>query len=164
MYVSVVPDMDDISIVDVPSLQVLGIKMTGTYMMIPELLMKVYKFTVKKKVGISGPPIFLCHEISPEAVMEANEKGTAILEVAWPVSGTVTSTGEIKFYKLPGGKMVHTVHKGPYESCEPTYLRLFAWIKEKGLRISGPIREVYPNDPRQVKPEEIITEIFVPVE
>jgi effector-binding domain-containing protein len=59
--------------------------------------------------------------------------------------------------------MVHTVHKGPYESCEPTYLKLFAWIETKGLLISGPIREVYPNDPRVVKPEEIITEIFIPV-
>jgi effector-binding domain-containing protein len=39
----------------------------------------------------------------------------------------------------------------------------FAWIETQGLRISGPIREVYPNDPRFVKPEEIITEIFVPV-
>ncbi|MDD1700352.1 MAG: GyrI-like domain-containing protein [Methanoregula sp.] len=156
--------MEGISIVEVPSQQVLGIKMTGTYMLIPELLMKIYEFTVKKKVGISGPPVFLCHEISPEAVMEANEKGTATVEVAWPVFGIVKGTREIKVYKLPGGKMVHTVHKGPYESCEPTYLKLFAWIKEKGLKISGPIREVYPNDPRQVKPEEIITEIFVPVQ
>jgi hypothetical protein len=37
-----------------------------------------------------------------------------------------------------------------------------AAIKEKGLRISGPIREVYPNDPREVTPDEIIKEIFVP--
>jgi effector-binding domain-containing protein len=108
-------------------------------------------------------PVFICHEISPEAVMEANEKGTATVEVVWPVSGTVKGTKEMKVFELPGGKMAHTIHYGPYESCESTYLELFAWIKEKGLRISGPIREVYPNDPREVPPEKIITEIFVPV-
>jgi AraC family transcriptional regulator len=155
--------MEDISIVEVAPRQVVGIKKTGTYALIPELLMKVYEFTVRKKMVIAGPPIFICHEISPEAVMEANEKGTAEVEVAWPVSGTVKSTKEMKVYELSGGKMAHTIHYGPYESCEPTYLNLFAWIKEKGCRISGPIREVYLNDPQEVPPDKIITEIFVPV-
>jgi effector-binding domain-containing protein len=60
--------------------------------------------------------------------MEANEKGTATIEVGWPVSGIVKGKGEIKLSVLPGGKMVHTVHHGPFKSCEPTYLRLFALI------------------------------------
>jgi effector-binding domain-containing protein len=126
--------------------------------------MKIYEYSVKKKMVINGPPLFLCHENSVEAVMVANEKGTAIVEVAWPVSGNVRGSRDIKVYQLPGGKMVHTIHKGPYDSCEPTYHKLFAWIETQGLHISGPIREVYPNDPRLVKPEDIITEIFVPVE
>jgi effector-binding domain-containing protein len=155
--------MHDISIVEVSARQVLGMKKTGTYMLIPELLMKIYEFAVGKKIQISGAPIFLCHETTPEAVMEANEKGTAMVEVAWPVSGTVKGTQEMNVYELPGGKMVHTVHQGPYESCETTYHLLFAWIEAQGLRISGPIREVYTNDPRLVKPEEIITMIYVPV-
>ena len=156
--------LEDIAIVEVASLQVIGIKKTGTYTLIPELLMKVYGYIVKKKMAIAGPPIFICHEISPEAVMDANEKGTAQVEVAWPVSGTIKGTKEMKVYELPGGKMVHTIHYGPYDTCETTYLKLFAWIKEKGLRISGPIREAYPNDPRQVAPDKIMTEIFVPVD
>ncbi|KQC06142.1 MAG: transcriptional regulator, partial [Methanolinea sp. SDB] len=104
------------------------------------------------------------HETSPECVKEANEKGTALVEVAWPVSGTVTGSGDIQVYTLPGGKMVRTVHRGPYETCEPTYLALFSWIEAHKLKISGFIREIFPNDPREVKPEEIITEILVPVE
>jgi len=159
-----VNSLEDIAIVEVAAQQVVGMKKTGTYTLIPELLMKVYGYIVKKKMVIAGPPIFICHEISPEAVMDANEKGTAQVEVAWPVSGTVKGTKEMKVYELPGGKMVHTIHYGPYDTCESTYLKLFAWIKEKGLRISGPIREVYPNDPREVAPDTIMTEIFVPVD
>jgi effector-binding domain-containing protein len=156
--------MEDITLVEVSAQQVIGIQKTGTYRLIPELLMKIYEYSAKKKMVIAGPPLFLCHENSPEAVMVANEKGTAIVEVAWPVLGNVRGSRDIKVYELPGGKMVHTIHKGPYESCEPTYQKLFAWIETQGLHISGPIREVYPNDPRVVKPEDIITEIFVPVE
>jgi AraC family transcriptional regulator len=164
MDVDLVKNMEDITLVEVAAQQVVGIRKTGTYILIPELLMKVYEYTVKKKMVIAGPPLFLCHEISPEAVMAANEKGTATVEVAWPVSGTVKGSRDMKVYELPGGKMVHTVHRGPYESCEPTYLKIFTWIETQGLNISGPIREVYPNDPRVVRPEEIITEIFVPVQ
>ena len=156
--------MEDIAIVEVPARQVIGIRKTGSYGLIPELLMKVCEYAVKEKLVITGPPIFVCHEISPEAVMEANEKGNATIEIAWPVSGTARGTDDMKIYDMPGGKMVHTIHHGPYDSCVTTYERLFAWINERGLRISGPIREIYPNDPREVSPDAIITEIYVPVE
>jgi effector-binding domain-containing protein len=156
--------MEEITINEVPPQQVLGIKKTGNYLLIPELLMKVYGVIVENKITIAGMPTFVCHETSPDAVKEANEKGTALVEVAWPVSGTVNGSGEIRVYELPGGKMVRTVHRGPYETCESTYLRLFSWIEEHHLRIAGPIREIYPNDPREIKPEEIITEILVPIQ
>lgn len=108
---------------------------------------------LKRMMVITGPPVFICHEISPELVIEANDKGTAVVEVAWPVSGTIKTTKEMNVYELSKGKMTHIIHYGPYESCESTYLKLFDWIKEKGFRISGPIREVYPNDPREVPPD-----------
>jgi effector-binding domain-containing protein len=155
--------MQEIAIVDVPSRQVVGITKTGRYLLIPELLMKVYESIEENKLTITGMPMFICHETSPEAVREANEKGTAVVEVAWPVSGTLNETDEIRMYELPGGKMVRAVHHGPYETCESTYLKVFSWIAEHRLRIAGPIREIYPNDPRVVKPEEIITEIMIPV-
>jgi len=155
--------MTEITIVDVPAQQVLGTKKTGAYSLIPGLLMKVYEYSQEQKAVIAGPPVFLCHETSPEAVEAAQANGTAMVEIAWPVTGSVKGTTEIRAYELPGGRMAHITHKGPYASCEPTYLRLFAWIGEKGLTICGPVREVYPNDPREVAPEEILTEIFVPV-
>lgn len=159
----VISVMMEIALVEVPPMNVLGTKKTGTYALIPELLMKVFFYILEKKATVSGPPLFLCHETSPAAVQEANEKGTAVVEVAWPVNEPVKGTNEITAYVLPGGRMGHVVHTGPYETCEPTYLALFAWIEAKGLTICGPIREAYPNDPREVPPEEIITDIYVPV-
>lgn len=155
--------MDEIRMVDIPPQKVLGIRKTGTYRLIPELLINVYEFAVKKNIAITGPPVFVCHEASPESVKEANDMGTAMVEVAWPVAGSPKGSREFRVYDLRGGTMVHTVHRGPYETCEQTYLKVFAWITEKGLIISGPIREVYPNDPHLVQPEEILTEIYVPV-
>ena len=155
--------MEDIAIVDVQAQKVLGITKTGRYTLIPELLMQLAGYIMENRVAFAGPPMFICHETSPECVKEANEKGTALIEVAWPVTGTVAGSGDIRVSTLPGGKMMRTVHKGPYETCEPTYLALFSWIEKQNLQIAGPIREIYPNDPREVRPEEILTEILVPV-
>ena len=155
--------MEEIAIVDVPAQQVVGIRKTGRYTLIPGLLMQLAGYIIENRIAFAGPPAFICHETSPECVKEANENGTAIVEVVWPVAGTVTGSGDIQVSTLPGGKMVRTVHRGPYETCEPTYLALFSWIENHQLQIAGPIREIYPNDPREVKPEEILTEILVPV-
>jgi effector-binding domain-containing protein len=155
--------MMEIALVKVPPKNVLGTKKTGTFALIPELLMNIFSHVLETKATVTGPPFFLCHKTPPVAVQEATEKGTAVVEVAWPVHGPVKGTKEITAYVLPGGRMAHVVHKGPYETCEPTYRALFAWIEEKGLTICGPIREACPNDPREVPPEEIITDIYVPV-
>lgn len=156
--------MEEISIIEVGPQLVAGIKKTGQYTLIPELLMKVYNYLDENGITPAGMPAYICHETSPEAVMEANEKGTAIVEVVWPLAHVVKGNDEIGIYELPGGKMVKGVHRGPYELCESTYLKIFAWIAERNLGIRGPIREIYPNDPREVEPEDIITEILVPVD
>lgn len=38
--------------------------------------------------------------------------------------------------------------------------KIFYWIAENGKIISCPVREVYLNDPREVHPDEILTEIY----
>jgi effector-binding domain-containing protein len=156
-------EIPEIAVVEVPPMEVLGTEKTGPYSLIPELLQKVVNFMMENNLPITAPPLFICHEASPESVKEANEKGTARVEIAWPVTVPSDGRGDIRRYTLPGGRMVHAVHKGPYETCEPTYLRVFAWIAGQGLTINGPIREVYPNDPREVPPEEILTGIYIPV-
>ena len=60
--------------------------------------------------------------------------------------------------------MAWIIHKGPYKACGPGNEMLFAWIGEQGLRITGPIREVEHNDPREVPPWEMMTGVLVPGE
>ncbi len=59
--------------------------------------------------------------------------------------------------------MVKAIHKGPCETCEATYNEVFAWIQAHGKEITGPIREIYLNDPEDVAEENILTEMYVPV-
>ncbi|MGB9175588.1 MAG: GyrI-like domain-containing protein [Methanoregula sp.] len=52
--------MMEIVLVEVPAMNVLGTRKTGTYALIPELIRKVFAYIQKK--GVAGLPNFLCHE------------------------------------------------------------------------------------------------------
>ncbi len=155
--------MDEISIIDMQPQLVVGIKKVGHYKLIAELLPKLYEYAASKGAQFTGHPVFICHEETVEKVMEADKNGTANVEVAAPIVNKIPETEEIKCYILPGGKMAKTIHKGPYEECGPTYERLYKWIDEQGKKITGPVREVYLNDPREVGPKETLTEIYAPI-
>ena len=136
----------------------------GKYELIAQLLPQVYEYAVSHGAQFTGHPIFVCHETCAKDAMKADQEGTADVEIAVPISQDIEETEDIKCYNLPGGTMAKTIHKGPYEQCTSTYEKLFAWIKQNGKTITGPIREVYLNDPREVGMEEALTEIYAPIE
>ena len=153
----------EVEVVEVKPQLVLGVRERGHYKKIAELIPKACRYADSKGLKITGAPVFLCHEMTKEQAVKADSEGTADIEIAVPVSERREDEGDFRFYELPGGTMAKIVHKGPYDQCEPTYKRLFQWIHENGKKITGPLREVYANDPREVKPEEIETEIYAPI-
>ena len=154
---------EEIKIVEVPAQLVVGIRKIGPYKMIPEMFGQIIKHVMLKGGKLVGMPTFVCHEKSAEEAKKAEKEGNADVEVAFPVEEKVEETDEIKVYELEGGKMAKIVHKGAYETSESTYNKLFKWLKDNSQEVIGPMREVYPNDPREVKPEEILTEIYIPI-
>jgi effector-binding domain-containing protein len=154
--------LDDVTVVEVKPQLVAGIKKIGYYREIAELLPRLYQYATAKGAVFTEPPLFVCHETAEEA-READKTGNALVEVAAPIAKKIEETDEIKCYTLPGGTMAKIVHKGPYDKCEQAYNKVFAWIEKNGKKITGPIREAYLNDPREVGLEEALTEIYVPI-
>lgn len=155
--------MEEIALVDVEPQHVVGIRKRGKYEEIPDMIRTVYEYVLSQGAASPGCPIFVMHETSEEEAVKADLEGAADIEITVPVTERLAPAGGIACYELPGGRMARVVHRGPYKECGPTYERLFAWLAENGLEITGPIREVYLNDPREVPEAEILTEIFVPV-
>ncbi len=154
--------MSEVSITQVKAQVVVGMWKRGTYEEIGPMIAKVCKYAQASGAQIQGRPTFICHETPREAI-KANEQATADVEVVIPVGKVVKGEGDITCYELPGGRMARIVHKGPYEKSAPAYKKLFEWIAENRKKVVGPIREVYLNDPREVSPEEILTEIYAPI-
>jgi effector-binding domain-containing protein len=155
--------MIEISVVDEKPQLVAGMRRRGHYKEIAKMLPALFEYAMSQAAIIAGPPQYLWHEKSVEEAQKADEAGNADIEVCVPIAAKIPESDEIRCYILPGGKNAQIIHKGPYEACVPAYERLFAWLEENGLKLTGPLREAYLNDPREVAPEEILTIIHAPI-
>ena len=67
--------------------------------------------------------------------------------------------------QLPGGKTAVLTFKGPYSGISAAYDSLFGnWLPQSGEEPADtPCFEIYLNNPREVPPEELLTEICLPL-
>jgi len=78
----------------------------------------------------------------------------------------VTPEGEICWDKVDGGLYAVFKHEGAYENLGDTYQQIFQyWLPESGYQLrDAPLFDKYLNrDPRKTKPENLKTEIHIPV-
>lgn len=155
--------MHEVSVVEVPAQLVIGLQKRGRYEEIGSAIGTVVQYGMSHGAEFTGGPIALMHELGKEAAVKADQEGNAVIDVAFPIASPIESSDAVKCYELPGGEMAKVVHKGPYDACEPAYDALYGWVVDHGYMISDPTREVFLNDPREVPPEEILTEIYAPI-
>ncbi|MDD1742976.1 MAG: GyrI-like domain-containing protein [Methanotrichaceae archaeon] len=156
--------MIDISVIQEKPKMVVGIRKRGHYREIAVMLPQLFEYALGRRAKITGMPMYLWHEKSVEEAQKADQEGNADIEVCIPIAEIIPETDEIKCYELPGGQMARIMHRGSYESSGAAYEELFDWIRKNEKNLVGPIREAYLNDPREVRPEEILTEIFAPID
>ena len=103
-----------------------------------------------------GAPMVIYHN-----AIDKEESGD--IEIAVPVSKELPSDEKVYGRKLEDGEMAVTLHKGPYDKISAAYHSITDWIYKNGYEISGPPREIYLNDPREVSPAELMTRLEFPV-
>lgn len=114
--------------------------------------------------GLLGPTsrvIGISHD-SPHVTDESKFRFDACLTV----DPEVRSEGEIGRKTIAGGKYAVFLHEGPYEGFSATYDRIYrVWLPGSGGKLrEEPGFEVYRNSPGQVKPEDLRTEIWLPLQ
>ena len=85
------------------------------------------------------------------------------VEIGFPVAEAIRAEGRMKPGALPGGRTAVAVHHGPYDKIESTYDALMKFIQREKVVAQGLCYEVYLNDPRSVKPDDLLTEINFPL-
>ena len=74
--------------------------------------------------------------------------------------------GDVGVQTIAGGDYAETTHAGPYDKLGDTYAELFGrWRPTSGREPrSAPCVEIYLNDPDSTEPEELLTDVHVPLE
>ena len=118
---------------------------------------ELFGYLGQKGAGFAGTPLAIYYD-------EEYKERDVDLEVCVPVSADVEETGRIRMSDLPGGEDIASViHKGPFEGVHAAYTAVLEWMAGNGYELNGPVREVYLTDPKQIAPEDYITDVQVPV-
>lgn len=77
----------------------------------------------------------------------------------------VKPEGEIGVKEIAGGKYAVFIHKGPYADLHKSYNDIFRnWFPGSEFELGdSDSLEIYLNDPDSVRPEELLTEICIPL-
>ncbi|MEQ8174649.1 MAG: GyrI-like domain-containing protein [Syntrophomonadaceae bacterium] len=81
------------------------------------------------------------------------------MEAAWPVADP-----HLANKTLPAVRVATCTYAGPYDGLEKAYGAVFAWINNNGYQVKVTTREVYINDPVVTPPEQLVTEIQIPIQ
>jgi len=148
----------------VPEQKVIFVRKTGRYdRAASEAWAVLMKFAYPKRLMKKQTRMIGISHDSPEITSEDRLRYDACITV----DGEIEPEGEVGVQTIPGGRYAVFVHRGPYENLHETYRAIFSgWLPESGETLrDAPVFEVYLNrDPRRTRPENLRTEIWVPVE
>jgi effector-binding domain-containing protein len=136
---------------ELESLLVAGIRMQGRYSDCGKGFAML-----GRRLGrnFAGPPLCLYYD-------DEYREDDAHFEPCMPIRREVQIEG-IDVRRLPGGRCVWLIHRGPYEELGRSYARILAYAKEHGYKVKLPTREVYLKGPGMIfrgNPKKYLTEI-----
>ena len=101
-----------------------------------------------------GPPFSLYPEMP-------GEEFTFL--VCMPVAPGAVAGDGVELEELPAVEAATLLYKGPYDGMTSSWGRLMEWVGASGRRPGGPLREIYLGDPETTAPEDLLTELVVPL-
>lgn len=105
----------------------------------------------------TAPPFIIMHDV-------VDQQTDGDIEMCFPVTGEVAGSDDIMFRTVDGGPVATTIHRGPYMEVGAAYHTLMGWIQDHGHEMTGPPRETYLNDPREVTEADQLTEVAWPID
>ena len=108
---------------------------------------------------VVGPPLGIYHD-SPMDVAPEDLRST----LGCPVPEGTNGEGDIRIEVIEPRQEAVLTYKGPYEGMQGAYNRLFDAIFKGGYRPAGSCMEIYISDPHETAPEDLLTEIRMPVD
>ncbi|TET22791.1 MAG: GyrI-like domain-containing protein [Candidatus Cloacimonadota bacterium] len=152
------PTKTEITTKDMDAITVVYLDKKGPYSETEKAMEELFVLMGKKNLKMRNQPMGAYYD-DPEKVPPEETK----YEVLSQFIGEFKGDDELKVKEIPAQKVAMVLYTGPYEKCEPIYKELYSWIAKNNYEPCGPSMEKYLNDPRKIKPEELKTEILIPI-
>jgi DNA-binding transcriptional MerR regulator/effector-binding domain-containing protein len=133
---------------------VAGLRWKGRYGDVGKIFPKLSRLVGR---NVLGKPINLYYD-------GEYRENDADIETCYPVAGGIKKSGDLILHKLPAGKCVSLIHKGPYENLNRSYAKIMEYIQKKKYETALPIREIYLKGPGMIfrgNPKNYLTEIQI---
>lgn len=152
----------NVTIEDMPELRVATVHHVGPYNRISEAFGRLHEIAVRAGLHREGEMALAIYYDDPEttpAERLQSDAGITVQKGASLPKGLGEKT-------LSAGKYARTTHLGPYSTLGDTWARFMGeWLPSSGKRVGrGSSYEVYRNMPSDVAPEDLRTDLYLPLE
>ncbi len=153
--------MYDVNITSISDTTLAAIDHTGPYIMIGQAFDKVFAWAGAN--GLFGPKMHVMGIFYDDPAAVDTDKLRSKGGIT--VDSDFEETADIKKIIIEGGRYAVCQFKGPYAELETAYSWLFgSWLPESGEEVADkPCFEDYLNNPKEVPPSELLTNIFLPL-
>jgi AraC family transcriptional regulator len=133
---------------------------SGSYQQIPAKIGLFMQEFFKQKLMPAGN-FFGMYLNSPGQVKEEELQW----RLGFPIAKDAAVAAPLQKGECQATKIAFYLHVGPYDKVGAAYGKVFEFIEKNGYKVAGPPMEKYLDmNPMAVKPEDLRTEINVPVE
>lgn len=150
----------DVRVEELKPMRVAFMRHMGPYDQVAGLWQKFVAWALPRGLFGRGKVLSICHD-DPEITPPDKVRYDACIEVG----ADFRPEGEVGVQDIPGGKYAIALHKGPYAGLAGAYGTLLGqWMPANNRQpAKSPFFEVYLNNPQMTKPEDLLTEIYVPL-
>lgn len=152
----------NVTIENMPALRVAAVHHVGPYERISEAFQRLG--TITGRAGLRRFPetvMLAIYHDDPETTPPDQLQSDAGLTVP---EGVALPEG-LTEKRLPAGRYARTTHVGPYTQLGDAWSRFMGqWLPQSGHRVgAGSSYEVYRNDPTNTPPDELRTDLYLPL-
>jgi len=99
----------------------------------------------------------MCLEEAPD------DDGAIVVHACAALEPPAPRFARARAVEIPAATCAFTLHRGSYDDLALAHHALFAWAQERGHEAHGALREIYLDDPNDVREDELRTEVLLPL-
>ncbi len=153
--------MYDVEFRTLPAMTAATIKHTGSYMEVGKAFDRLFGWLASQNLMNDMTRTIGIYYDDPDSVPEADlqSRAGAVLSSSPELQDPIEYTG------IEGGKYAVLQHKGPYAEMKSAYQWFYGtWLPQSGREAAdAPCFEEYLNNPRDTAPQDLVTEIHMPL-